>query len=165
MSKTKTTQTATNTSTVTPTNPQPVTDATMGLVGNISNLAGRDPGSFFAGTNPTLQQGIDAFSGLGAQGIGWLTGAANMAGQQQPITAAQAGPADQASAFAARDGIAGYQNPFEAQVVQSTMGDLDRARQMTQNNNGQGAVAAGQYGGSRQGVLDARANEISELLA
>jgi hypothetical protein len=157
----------TQTSTMTPTNPQFVTSGAEGLAGNIGKLSEADPGSFFAGAQPLNQQGFDIFGGLGAKGVDWLQQAAQGAGGAQqafgynPATmqGAQVGPTAQATAERGYDGLANYFNPYESQVIQNTMGDLDRARQLTQNGNGQGAVMAGQYGGSRQGVLDANANE------
>jgi hypothetical protein len=162
MSKTKTTQTQSSTST--PTNPEFVTRGAEGLAGNIQNLAGQDPKSFFAGPSDLQNQAFGAFAGLGAQGLGWLSNAAGMAGQQggyNPalMTAASSGPVAQATAQDGYRNLGNYQNPFENTVVNNTMGDLDRARQLTQNQNGQGAIMSGQYGGSRQGVMDANADE------
>jgi hypothetical protein len=162
MSKTKTTQTQSSTST--PTNPEFVTRGAEGLAGNIEQLRAQDPKSFFAGPSDLQNQAFGAFAGLGAQGLGWLSNAAGMAGQQggyspSLMSASSSGPVAQASAQDGSQNIGNYTNPFESSVVNNTMGDMDRARQLTQNQNGQGAIAAGQYGGSRQGVLDANADE------
>ena len=51
-----------------------------------------------------------------------------------------------------------YMNPFEDQVVQSSLSDLDRARQMQQAQAGAQAGAAGAFGGSRQALLEAENN-------
>ena len=51
-----------------------------------------------------------------------------------------------------------YTNPFEAQVVQQSLADLERARQMQQNVEGAQAQAAGAFGGSRQAIAEAETN-------
>jgi hypothetical protein len=49
-----------------------------------------------------------------------------------------------------------FQDPFEEQVVQSALGDLQRTAQGTLSDIGAGASAAGGFGGTRQAVLEAR---------
>jgi hypothetical protein len=56
-------------------------------------------------------------------------------------------------------GIEQYMNPYTQQVVDTTMGDLERQRQMQMNTLGAQASAAGAFGGSRQGVAEALTNE------
>lgn len=51
-----------------------------------------------------------------------------------------------------------YTNPYEAQVVQNTMDDLERARLMQQNQMSASASSAGAFGGSRQGIAEAETN-------
>ena len=51
-----------------------------------------------------------------------------------------------------------YQNPYESQVVQQTMSDLDRARQIQQMEQGAKMTAAGAFGGSRHGIAQAESN-------
>ena len=51
-----------------------------------------------------------------------------------------------------------YMNPYTSQVIDTTMADLNRSRQMVQNQNGQAASAAGAFGGSRHGILEAETN-------
>lgn len=63
----------------------------------------------------------------------------------------------QAGQLAGTD-LSAYTNPYENQVVQSTLGDLDRARQMAMAQTGAQATAAGAFGGSRQGVMEAETN-------
>lgn len=50
--------------------------------------------------------------------------------------------------------IAQYQNPYENQVVQSTLGDIDRQRQMQQNQAQGQAVSQGAFGGTRQAIAN-----------
>ena len=54
--------------------------------------------------------------------------------------------------------LSAYMNPYEDQVVQSSLSDLDRARQMQQAQAGAQAGAAGAFGGSRQALLEAENN-------
>jgi len=49
-------------------------------------------------------------------------------------------------------------NLYEDQVVNQTISDLNRARQMTQNQIGGQAAKAGAFGGSRQALLEAENN-------
>lgn len=51
-----------------------------------------------------------------------------------------------------------YQNPFQQQVIDNSIADMDRARQMTQNMNGAAATSAGAFGGSRHGLVEAETN-------
>lgn len=51
-----------------------------------------------------------------------------------------------------------YFNPYESQVVQQSLSDLERQRLMQQNIGGAQAQAAGAFGGSRQGIAEAETN-------
>ena len=51
-----------------------------------------------------------------------------------------------------------YMNPYESQVVQQSLGDLERQRQMQQRQTGAQATAAGAFGGSRHGVAEGETN-------
>ena len=52
-----------------------------------------------------------------------------------------------------------YMNEYNNQVVNNTLGDIDRSRQMAVNSGGDQAASAGAFGGSRQGVADSLTNE------
>jgi hypothetical protein len=65
------------------------------------------------------------------------------------------------SSQAGAAGMAAYQNPFEEQVVQNALQDIERSRQMQQMQGSVQAVAAGAFGGSRQGVAQALTNEAA----
>lgn len=54
-----------------------------------------------------------------------------------------------------------YMNPFNQQVIDTTLADIERARQMQRVNDSQGATAAGAFGGSRHGVMDSLTNEAA----
>jgi len=49
-------------------------------------------------------------------------------------------------------------NPFQSQVTNRTMQDMERQRQMQMNTMGAQASAAGAFGGSRHGVAEAETN-------
>jgi hypothetical protein len=51
-----------------------------------------------------------------------------------------------------------YMNPYENQVVQNTMADMERQRQIQQNQIGAQATAARAFGGSRQALMQSEAD-------
>lgn len=51
-----------------------------------------------------------------------------------------------------------YMNPYTQQVIGAAQGDLNRSRQMAMNDVGQQATAAGAFGGSRHGLVEAETN-------
>lgn len=54
--------------------------------------------------------------------------------------------------------IGAFQNPYQQQVVDTTMMDMNRAREMAVGQVGDQAMQAGAYGGSRHGVAEAETN-------
>ena len=54
--------------------------------------------------------------------------------------------------------VSQYYNPYESQVVDTTLADIERSRLMAQNQLGAQATQAGAYGGSRQGIAEAETN-------
>jgi hypothetical protein len=58
----------------------------------------------------------------------------------------------------ANTNLGAYTNPFETQVVDQALGDLERSRLMAQNQLGAQATAANAFGGSRQGIAEAETN-------
>lgn len=54
--------------------------------------------------------------------------------------------------------LGAYTNPYETQVVDQSLADLERTRLMQQNQLGAQASAAGAFGGSRQGIAEAETN-------
>lgn len=79
----------------------------------------------------------------------------------QQIAAAQANRANIANVTGQLGSqfMSAYQNPFEQQVVQGALGDIERQRQMSQQAQQARASAARAFGGSRQAVAEALANE------
>ena len=51
-----------------------------------------------------------------------------------------------------------YTNPYENQVVQQSLSDIERSRQMQQNVGGAQAGAANAFGGSRHGIAESETN-------
>lgn len=139
------------TSVTTPNAPDFLAKGLEGLGGLFSGLAAGDLGQFVAGPTALQQQQFGLASSAGQSGLGWLNQAADMAG-------AQAGPAAHADAQTAYGGIGNYLNPAVDYIAGNTLNELGRARDMAQTGNGRDAVMAGQYGGSRQGVVDANLN-------
>jgi len=85
-----------------------------------------------------------------AQGL-TLANAATAAGTQyQPMNI-------QAQTVGQTD-LSQYTNPFESQVVDQTMADLERARKTQQNVADYQMGRAGAFGGSRHGIADAESN-------
>jgi hypothetical protein len=85
------------------------------------------------------------------QSAGALTDAVNAAGQAANYTPNTPLLRDQ--------NLSAYMNPYEDQVVNMALGDLDRARQMSLNKVGASAQSSGAFGGSRQGIMEAETNK------
>lgn len=51
-----------------------------------------------------------------------------------------------------------YQNPFQSQVIDNTIGDLNRARQMQIQSDQDAAIGRGAFGGSRSALLESETN-------
>jgi len=66
---------------------------------------------------------------------------------------------EQVASQAAAGGMAQYQNPYTQQVINTSMADLERQRQIQMGGLGAQASAARAFGGSRQGVAEALTNE------
>ncbi len=125
-------------------------------MGGSVNPAYGNPGAF---SNLNINQAPasamqQAFQGT-AQGMNYQPMQVNapsaVAGRDVSNTAVQA-------AQIANTDLSQYQNPYQTQVIDQTMSDLDRARQMTMNNTGAQAQSAGAFGGSRHGIQEAETN-------
>ena len=70
--------------------------------------------------------------------------------------------ADQVQAERIRDtSLSPYENVYEDTVVQNTLGDIERARQMQQNRNAASAVSGGAFGGDRHAIVEAETNKAA----
>lgn len=56
------------------------------------------------------------------------------------------------------DGMMGYQNAYDDQVVNASLSDIDRSRQITQQQNASNATQAGAFGGDRHAIVEAETN-------
>jgi hypothetical protein len=182
--KTTTNSTQTSNVTSTPTNPEWVTNGVQGLAQGVSALQGHDPTSFFAGATPLNQQSFGLAGLLGQGGADNLQQAGNLAGQAAnsgpnlaqyggynpaqaqagqvaPIALGGYNPAEasHASAASANPFMSQYFNPYTNEVVNNSLNDLERSRQMAGVDTAAAATAAHAFGGSRHGVADALTNE------
>lgn len=87
-------------------------------------------------------------SAMTSQGYG-----ASTVGQTPSVTAQNV----QAGQLAGSN-LGAYTNPYESQVVDQALGDIERSRLMAANQLGAQASAAGAFGGSRQGIAEAETN-------
>jgi len=109
------------------------------------------------GAAGTGSQGYGA-AGTGSQGYG-ATGAGSQGyGASQMFGAPTVGAQNVTAGQLAGTDLSQYQNPYETQVVQSTLSDLDRSRQMAMGQAGAQATAAGAFGGSRLALMEAETN-------
>lgn len=100
-------------------------------------------GQRVAGFTPYQQQAFDQVGALGQQGQGLAQRGFNILG----------------GIGSASDRISAYQNPFTNEVIDRSMSDLERQRQITGTSDAAKAVAAKAFGGSRQAVQNALTNE------
>ena len=126
--------------------------------------AGYTPQQILAASGGSAAQA--ASQGYTPQQIAAATaGEAATAGSQgytaQQIAAAQANRAgvQNIGAGTGAQYMSAYQNPFEQQVVQGALGDIERQRQLSQQAQQARAVGAKAFGGSRQAVAESLANE------
>ena len=63
----------------------------------------------------------------------------------------------QADQLANRD-LSAYMNPYQDQVIDAAMNDLNRGRQMALNDTGAAATRGGAFGGDRHGIMEAQNN-------
>ena len=150
------------------TNPQLAAQG-MTMAGALGNVGGSTLNQAIGGTARAMN-----FNPMQVTGQGYnpaMMQAAN-AGPAALTGTANAGPgAMMQAADMSRDGvrninggsflnqnIGAYMNPFTGEVIDRTMADMDRARQMQMNQGAASASAAGAFGGSRHGVVDALTN-------
>ncbi len=135
-----------------------ITGATgaAGLMGQAAGTLGT------AGTELTTAGGTGAL-GLGAAGT-QLTGAQTAMGGVSPyITGAQGaagllGPGKNLAAAGATPtagSVAEYMSPYQQQVIDTSLQEFDRQRQIQQQSISDAAVAMGGFGGGREGVMQA----------
>ena len=109
----------------------------------------------FEGFTPgyaTAEQQLTA-TGIGGTGQQTTNQAAQLALREAGYTP------DQIQAMTGAQYMSAYQNPYEQQVVQNTLADIERQRQISQQTQQTRAVGAKAFGGSRQAIAESLANE------
>jgi len=115
---------------------------------------------------------IDPASMAASTGYNATTGQAAGAGPAAQFGGASAGPAQTAQAAEMNRGdirnieggsllqqdVGAYMSPYTQAVTQQGLQDINRSRQMAQQQGAANAVAAKAFGGSRQGVAEAETN-------
>ena len=129
----------------------------MGVMAqNVRTRFGYNPANVGAASVGT-QFGYDP-SQVSAQGVGTQFGYdPSQVSAQSVGTQFGYGPQN-VQAGSAAGGINTYMNPYNQQVIDTTMADLERQRLMQQNQLGAQATAARAFGGSRQGIAEAETN-------
>ena len=103
-------------------------------------------GARVAGFNPDQLQGFDATRGLFNQSMGF-----NPRDRINTL-------ANQSAPSLLDANIGAYQNPFQEQVIDNAMADLNRGRQMQIQSDQDAAIGRGAFGGSRSALLEAETN-------
>ena len=103
-------------------------------------------GARVAGFNPDQLQGFDETRGLFNQSMGF-----NPRDRINTL-------ANQSAPSLLDANIGAYQNPFQQQVIDNSLGDLNRARQMQIQSDQDAAIGRGAFGGSRSALLEAETN-------
>jgi len=122
------------------------------------------------GYQPFLTSG----SGTIGTGLGTLGTALGTLGQAQtPITAAQQAISGSGQLFAPTD-LSAYTNPYQQQVIDTTIAEMNRQAEISRNNLAAQGVGAGAFGGSRFGIAgteldrnlaDSQARALAQLNA
>jgi hypothetical protein len=174
------------TGTTTPINPSWVTDSIMDYTGRIGSMLDADPNSFVAGASPLQQRAWNATDRLGlwtgnsnaASNMAAAAGnaGANLMPSSAGYTAARgnastytaptlANPREavatgynpaQAGAASLLDNFSAYQNPYNRQVVDTTLADFDQQAGQTRAAQAANAARTGAFGGSRYGIREAQ---------
>ena len=132
--------------------------AQTGLAGALAPLTAAQTGITGAAA-PTAAAATPYITGAAAPiaaAQAGITGAAapTIAGALAPIQAAQT-LAQQAGVAPTQAGIAQYMSPYQADVTQSALAEMQRQADMARNRMAAEAVGAGAYGGARMGVQGA----------
>jgi hypothetical protein len=126
-------------------------------------------GARVAGFNPDQLQSFDATRNIFGQSMGFdpRQKLNTLANSGRPTVAPITGTAQEINRGDIRDvtprslldtDIGAYQNPFQSQVIDNTLGDLNRARQLQIQSDQDAAIGRGAFGGSRSALLEAETN-------
>jgi len=97
-------------------------------------------GSRVAGFNPDQLQGFDSTRGMFQDSMSYDPRGLLSDMGTQPLN------------------IQSFQNPYNTQVIDQSLADLDRARQIRLQSDQDAAIGAGAFGGSRSALLEAETN-------
>jgi hypothetical protein len=122
-----------------------LTDAWEGLYGDASSQAGNLYGNQDWASGAAMMKGAVGPESLG---LGGLQSGMQTAGNVAGFTPGMFTDVD----------MNAYMNPYQQQVIDAAMGDLERQRQIQMMSTGDAAQAAGAFGGSRHGVAEAETN-------
>ena len=126
-------------------------------------------GARVAGFNPDQLQSFDASRNIFGQSMSFdpRQRLNTLANSGRPTVAPITGTAQDINRGDIRDvtprslldtNIGAYQNPFQSQVIDNTLGDLNRARQLQIQSDQDAAIGRGAFGGSRSAILEAETN-------
>ena len=94
---------------------------------------------------------LNQVGGVNAQQVGMANAVPTQNVQADRVTAGQFSQTD----------MNPYMNPYQQGVIDPALRDIERARQMQQNENAASAVSAGAFGGSRQWLVEAETNRAA----
>lgn len=110
-------------------------------------------GQLTAGFDPTQTQAQGVLTGIGTNPLYGATANQAVGAAQgvlsNPLTASQLSTTN----------LTPYENPYQNDVINASISQNERARQVAQVADNQRATAGNAFGGSRQGVSDALTNE------
>ncbi len=121
------------------------------------------PGAFFAGM-PAFDQAQNTATGLSSyqapQASTAYARSANLgfAPQISPTSINRGDVRDVSPQSLAGTDLSPYMNPFQKGVIDTTLSDLERSRQIARTSDAQKATAANAFGGSRSGVMAGETN-------
>ena len=114
------------------------------LYGRAKGIAGQPfvpyTGARVAGFNPDQLQGFDSARGMFQDSMSYNPRGLLSDMGSQPLD------------------IQSFQNPYNTQVIDQSLADLDRARQIRLQSDQDRAIGAGAFGGSRSALLEAETN-------
>jgi len=156
------------------TNTDPATQARYDDLYNRAKGVANQPfvpytGPRVAGFNPDQLQGFDATRNMFGQSMSFdpRQKLNTLANQSTPTVTTFTGSATDINRSDIRDvrpqsllntNLSAYQNPFQSQVIDNTLGDLNRARQMQIQSDQDAAIGRGAFGGSRSALLESETN-------
>ena len=148
-----------------------IREAFLGNLDRATGVADQLGARQFAGFTPDQTAAFDIVrqfaspTSAGMQQVGQGASAIQGASTYQPTMAAGQ-QADRSAiqnlqAQSGAQNMSQYMNPFQQDVVDVALGDIERSRQMQQMQGAAQAQRAGAFGGSRQGVAEALTNEAA----